>query len=215
MIVHGLQAEVIGSTLLLSEPAPRSAVIDVRPGLLAAELSAAKHASLGQDAQAGHQEYVRVLAALGWRYSHAEQHQEAREARSRWSLHQRLARGIARLCSQAQAEAVAACLEAVVRLPDDNPGRLMLRQHAWREGRLNMRVALLDTQGTLSTYGVALRPRAPLSAAWLRERSSIVGGIETHCSVAHLSSEHYARAFDLLQAKLGRRGEAAMARLPV
>jgi hypothetical protein len=211
-----LHAEAVASTLLLSTPPWHAKpLFDPRPGLLVAQLSADRHWRASHDLRDWQREYERVLALLGWRHMLQEQIQPMRSGRSAVLLHEHLARGLTSLCHRQWAPAVARTLKAIAATGQHSAALDILVSHGWHLGQLNLQVALLDTDGTLLTFGLSdpsgargplqgLNQRVPTAARRLRMRSS----------VATLNTDLYAKVLDDLRAKLADRSSSAMAPFP-
>lgn len=204
-----LRVEAVASTILLSaQSSCESSLIDLRPGLLAAQLSAHKLCSASGEHHRWQKEFGRVLALLGWRQAINEKRDALMQGRKGWVVHEMLARGIAKQCSAQWALPIKQAMAKVAAAPEDCAAVRVLRAYGWHGTGLNLQVALLDTNGSLTTFGIRFKAHDAVPAQWLSHRfqPSVANPIlHTRVTGSQFSSALYEPVVQGLKTRLGDR----------
>lgn len=213
---QSLRVEAIGSMFLLTAQGRTDAsLIDLRPGLLAAQLSAHKRCRAGGEPRCWQDEFGRVLAMLGWRQVLNEKHDAIMQGRSGWVVHEMLAHGFAKRCPQ-WARPIKQALAKVAAASADSAAVQVLRAYGWYGTELNLQAAFLDTDGSLTTYGIRVQAHEPVPAQWLSHHfQSFVANtmLYTRMNEFRFSKALYEPAVEGLKTRLGDRLHTAIAAL--
>ncbi|MGI4841374.1 MAG: hypothetical protein ACRYF9_27640 [Janthinobacterium lividum] len=211
---EALHAEAVGSVILLTRHGRSdSSVLDIRPALLAAHLSAAK---LHSDTHELHWkgEFHRVLGLLGCRQTSHTHHDGLSFSRAGWVVHDLLRIGIAKQLPVAMRRPVRQALATVAAAPDSSPGLQVLHANSWRGTALGLQVVLLETDGRLITFGIGFQSPEPVPERWLRHHFNAPRGkafVYTWTTTSIFSRELYEPFAQGLKTRLGDRLHTHMA----
>jgi len=205
---QALHAEAVGSVILLTRHGrPDASVLDIRPALLAAHLSAAKLQSDTYERR-WKGEFHRVLGLLGCRQTSHTHHDGLSFSRAGWVVHDLLRIGIAKQLPVAMRSPVRQALATVVAAPDSSPGVQVLHANGWRGTALDLQVVLLETDDSLVTFGIGFQSPEPVPERWLSHHFNAPRGkalVYTRTTTSIFSRELYEPLAQGLKTRLGDR----------